>query len=69
MKLSLYRTFGKVMEFSVVLVMLGQELFFKFRSAIYNMDTMKSWAGIEEGKVGGSVCCTDGECESDSHVL
>ena len=32
------------------------------------MDSMKSWAGIEEGKAGRSVCC-DAECESVSHVL
>ena len=30
------------------------------------MDSMKSWAGIEEGKAGRSVCCV---CESVSHVL
>ena len=32
------------------------------------MDSMKSWAGIEEEKAGRSVCCVM-QCESVSHVL
>ena len=48
-KLSLYRTFGKVVDFKV---MLGQ-----LNSGQERMDSMKSWAGIEEGKAGKSVCC------------
>ena len=53
-KLSLYRTFGKIVEF-VVLVMLGQH--YCLNSGQKRMDSMKSWAGIEEGKAGRSVCC------------
>ena len=48
-KLSLYRTFGKIRSISVVLVMLGQDYWGQER-----MDSMKSWAGIEAGR---SVCC------------
>ena len=36
----------------MVLVMLGQDY-----SGQERMDSMKSWAGIEEGKAGRSVCC------------
>ena len=59
-KLSLYRTFGKRVEFKkyyifVVLVMLGQE--YCLNSGQERMDSMKSWAGIEEEKAGRSVCC------------
>ena len=50
-KLSLYRTFGKV----VVLVMLGQD--YCLNSGQEHMDSMKSWAGREEEKAGRSVCC------------
>ena len=32
------------------------------------MDSMKSWAGIEEGKAGRSVCCVM-QSVSVSHVL
>ena len=35
----------------------GTRLLFKFRSGQERMDLMKSWAGIEEGKAGRSVCC------------
>ena len=62
-KLSLYRTFGKVVEFKTYLrgvsdAGTGQE----------RMDSMKSWAGIEEGKAGKSVCCVM-QSVSVSHVL
>ena len=36
----------------MVLVMLGQDY-----SGQERMDSMKNWAGIEEGKAGRSVCC------------
>ena len=49
-------TFGKVVEFKKYL---GQE----------RMDSMKSWAGIEEGKAGKECLLCDAECESVSHVL
>ena len=50
----------------MVLVMLGQD--YCLNSDQERMDSMKSWAGIEEGKAGRSVCCV-AECESVSHVL
>ena len=46
--------------------MLGQD--YCLNSGQERMDSMKSWAGIEEEKAGRSVCC-DAECESVSHVL
>ena len=47
--------------------MLGQEYCLAGQE---RMDSMKSWAGIEEGKAGRSVCCVmQRECESVSHVL
>ena len=54
-KRSLYSTFGKVRSISVVLVMLGQD--YCLNSGQERMDSMKSWASIEEGKAGRSVCC------------
>ena len=39
----------------MVLVMLGQD--YCLNSGREHMDSMKSWAGIEEGKAGRSVCC------------
>ena len=54
-KLSLYRTFGKIVEFKKYIRGVGDagtRLLFKLR-----MDSMKSWAGIEEEKAGRSVCC------------
>ena len=39
----------------MVLVMLGQD--YCLNSGQERMDSMKSWAGIEEGKAGRSVCC------------
>ena len=53
-KFSLYRTFGKMGIF-VVLVLLGQD--YCLNSGQERMDLMKSWAGIEEEKAGRSVCC------------
>ena len=53
-KLSLYRTFGKYLR---GVGDAGTRLLFKFRSE--RMDSMKSWAGIEEGKAGRSVCCAE----------
>ena len=50
-KLSLYRTFGKIVEFFVVL----QD--YCLNSGQERMDSMKSWAGIEEEKAGRSVGC------------
>ena len=38
-----------------LLVMLGQD--YCLNSGQERMDSMKSWAGIEEGKAGRSVCC------------
>ena len=49
---SLYRTSVSI---SVVLVMLGQD--YCLNSGQECMDSMKSWADIEEGKAGRSVCC------------
>ena len=57
-KLSLYRTFGKIVEFKKYLRGVGDagtRLLFKFRSGTH--DLMKSWAGIEEEKAGRSVSC------------
>ena len=56
-KLSLYRTFGKIVKYIifVVLTMLGQD--YCLNSGQERMDLMKSWAGIEEEKAGRSVCC------------
>ena len=54
-ELSLYRTFGKVVELKKYLCGVsdtGTRLF----SGQERMDSMKSWAGIEEGKAGRSVC-------------
>ena len=51
-KLSLYR---KIRSIFVVLVMLGQD--YCLNSGQERMDSMKSWAGIEEEKAGRSVCC------------
>ena len=39
----------------MVLVMLGQD--YCLNSGQECMDSMKSWAGIEEGMAGRSVCC------------
>ena len=39
----------------MVLVMLGQD--YCLNSGQERMDSMKSWAGIEEGRTGRSVCC------------
>ena len=47
----------------MVLVMLGQ-----VNSGQERMDSMKSWAGTEEGKAGKSVCCVM-QRVSVSHVL
>ena len=38
-----------------MLVLLGQD--YCLNSGQERMDSMKSWAGIEEGKAGKSVCC------------
>ena len=51
----------------MVLVMLVQD--YCLNSGQERMDSMKSWAGIEEGKAGRSVLLCDAECESVSHVL
>ena len=40
-----------------------------FNSGQERMDSMKSWAGIEEGKAGRSVCCVMQSVKSVSHVL
>ena len=50
----------------MVLVMLGQD--YCLNSGQERTDSMKSWASIEEGKAGRSVCCVM-QCESVSHVL
>ena len=50
----------------MVLVMLGKD--YCLNSGQERMDSMKSWAGIEEGKAGRSVCCVM-QSESVSHVL
>ena len=46
----IYRTFR-----SISVVILGQD--YCLNSGQERMDSMKSWAGIEEGKAGRSVCC------------
>ena len=57
-KLSFYRTFGKVLEFKKYLRGVGDAgTRLLFNSGQERMDSMKSWAGIEEGKAGRSVCC------------
>ena len=53
-KLSLYRTFGKIVEFKKYLRGVGDA---GTNSGRERMDLMKSWAGIEEEKAGRSVCC------------
>ena len=53
-------SFGKVVE----LVILGQD--YCLNSVQERMDSMKSWAGIEEEK---ECLFCDAECESVSHVL
>ena len=55
---STFCTFGKIVEFKKYLRGVsdaGTRLLFKFSQE--HMDSMKSWAGIEEGKAGRSVCC------------
>ena len=54
-KLSLYRTFGKIVEFKKYLRGVGDAG--TLNSGQERMDLMKSWAGIEEEKAGRSVCC------------
>ena len=60
-RLSLYRTFGKIVEFKKYLRGVG-DAGTRLLSGQERMDSMKSWAGIEEGKAGRgkagrSVCC------------
>ena len=50
----------------MVLVMLGQD--YCLNSGQERIDSMKSWAGIEEGDRKECLLC-DAECESVSHVL
>ena len=60
-KLSWYGTFGKILEFKKYLRGVGDAG--TINSGQERMDSMKSWAGIEEGKAGRSVvrvlvmCC------------
>ena len=58
-KLSLYRTFGEIVEFKKYLRGVGDAgtRFYCLNSGQECMDSMKSWAGIEEEKAGRSVCC------------
>ena len=56
-KASLYRTFGKIVEFKKYLRGVGDAGTILLNSGQERMDSMKSWAGIEEGKAGRSVCC------------
>ena len=51
-KLSLYRTSCKIVEFLRGVGNAGN-----LNSGQERMDSMKSWAGIEEEKAGRSVCC------------
>ena len=53
-KLSLYRTFSKIVEFKKYVRGVGDA---GINSGQERMDSMKSWAGIEDGKAGRSVCC------------
>ena len=55
-KLSLYRTFGKIVEFKKYLRGVG-DAGTRLLTGQERMDLMKSWAGIEEEKAGRSVCC------------
>ena len=55
-KLSLYRTFGKIVEFKKYLRGVG-DAGTRLYSGQERMDSMKSWAGIEERKARRSVCC------------
>ena len=56
--LSLYRTFGKRVEFKKYLCGVGDAgtRLLCLNSGQERVDSMKSWAGTEEGKAGRSVC-------------
>ena len=63
-KLSLYRTFGKIVEY---LGDAGTRLLFKFRSGTHGLNEE---LGRHRGREGRKECLLcDAECESVSHVL
>ena len=69
-KLSLYRTFGKIVEFKKYLRGVGDagtRLLFKFRSGTHGLNEE---LGRHRGREGRKECLLcDAECESVSHVL
>ena len=69
-KLSLYRTFGKIVEFKKYLCGVGDagtRLLFKFRSGTHGLSEELGRHRGREGKKECLLC--DAECESVSHVL
>ena len=66
-KLSLYRTFGKVVELKKYVRRVGDAGTFKFRSGTHGLNEE---LGGHRGREGRKECLLcDAECESDSHVL
>ena len=69
-KLSLYRTFGKIVKFKKYLRGVGDagtRLLFKFRSGTHGLNEE---LGRHRGREGRKECLLcDAECESVSHVL
>ena len=69
-KLLLYRTFGKIVEFKKYLRGVGDagtRLLFKFRSGTHGLNEE---LGRHKGREGRKECLLcDAECESVSHVL
>ena len=68
--MSLYRTFGKIVEFKKYLRGVGDagtRLLFKFRSGTHGLNEE---LGRHRGREGRKECLLcDAECESVSHVL
>ena len=66
-KLSLYRTFGKIVEYLRGVGDAGTRLLFKFRSGTHGLNEE---LGRHRGREGRKECLLcDAECESVSHVL
>ena len=66
-KLSLYRTFGKIVEFKRGVGDAGTRLLFKFRSGMHGLNEE---LGRHRGRDGRKECLLcDAECESVSHCV
>ena len=66
-KLSLYKTFGKVVEFLCGVGDAGTRLLFKFRSGMHGLNEELGRHREREGRKEFLLCVA--ECESVSHVL